>query len=72
MLCRLLAGAPRMSKKHCSKFLLENLEPRLLFSADVALLPVDGGALSLADDSSLEVVLRPTGEGVNSDIQMRQ
>ncbi len=48
-----------MKRKPHAKFLLENLEPRLLLSADLALLPVDGGALSAATGPALEVALAP-------------
>jgi len=48
-----------MKKKERSQFLLESLEPRLLFSADLAPVPVDGGGTGVENESNLEISLRP-------------
>ena len=53
-----------MKKNQRSAFLLENLEARLLFSADLAPLPVDGGNSGVEVQSDLEISLRPDNGGV--------
>ena len=53
-----------MRKKRRSAYLLENLEPRLLFSADLAPLPVDGGTPGAEFESSLEFSLQPDSGGM--------
>ena len=53
-----------MKKKLRSAFLLESLEARLLFSADMAPLPVDGGNSGAEVQSDLELSLRPDNGGV--------
>ncbi len=55
-----------MKKKLRSTFLLESLEARLLFSADLAPLPVDGGVSRPEADSGLEISLRPDNGGVQA------
>ena len=53
-----------MRKKRRSSYLLENLEPRLLFSADLAPMPVDGGTPGVEFESSLEFSLQPDSGGM--------
>ena len=53
-----------MKKKLRSAFLLESLEARLLFSADMAPLPMDGGNSGAEVESGLEISLRPDNGGV--------
>ena len=53
-----------MRKKRRSAYLLESLEARLLFSADLAPLPVDGGTSGTEFESDLEISLQPDGAGV--------
>ncbi len=48
-----------MKKKERSAFLIESLESRLLFSADLAPVPVDGGGTGVENESNLEISLRP-------------
>ena len=47
-----------MKKKRRSAYLLESLEARLLFSADMALPPVDGGNSGAGNECDLEISLR--------------
>ncbi len=47
-----------MKKKLRSAFLLESLEARLLFSADLAPVPVDFGNAGAENGSDLEISLR--------------
>ncbi len=49
-------------KNHQSVFLLEKLEPRLLFSADLALLPVDGTVLAADQDVLLTAPAQLSGD----------
>ena len=55
-----------MKKKQRSAFLLESLEARLLFSADMAPVPVDGGIAGAENGSDLEISLRPDSGGVQA------
>ena len=55
-----------MKKKQRSTFLLESLEARLLFSADMAPVPVDGGIAGAGNGSDLEISLRPDSGGVQA------
>ncbi len=56
-----------MKKKQRSAFLLESLEARLLFSADLAPMPVDGGNPGAEVESGLEISLQPeSGWGAGS------
>jgi len=53
-----------MRKKRRSAYLLESLEARLLFSADLAPLPADGGSSEAEFESDLELSLQPDSAGV--------
>ncbi|MGD9363537.1 MAG: DUF4347 domain-containing protein, partial [Desulfobacterales bacterium] len=53
-----------MRKKQRSAYLLESLEARLLFSADLAPLPVDAGTTGAEFESDLEISLQPDSAGV--------
>ena len=61
-----------MKKKLRSAFLLESLEPRLLFSADMAPMPVDGGNSGAEIESDLEFSLQPDNGGVQETDTERQ
>jgi hypothetical protein len=61
-----------MKKKLRSAFLLESLEARLLFSADLAPLPLDGGTSGAEPESDLEISLRPDSSGVQEADTERQ
>ncbi len=64
-----------MRKKRRSAYLLESLEARLLFSADLAPVPVDGGTTGAEFESDLEISLQPDSAGVqeaDENTQKRQ
>ena len=60
-----------MRKKQRSAYLLESLEARLLFSADLAPLPVDGGTSGADFESDLEILLQPDSAGVQEADEKR-
>ena len=61
-----------MKKKRRSAFLLESLEARLLFSADLAPMPVDGGNPGAEVESGLEILLQPDNGGMQAAETTRQ